>query len=140
MPTFLVVFLLPTLCFESFSEVGVGFVWLLFLLFSWSFCVLCPEFSPAVHACTYFYSFIVPFILFPEETFVWVQALQQRVPGSSLSQSSSWYRKEGTLTNGDFSYSVNISYRRVSFQSLSYVCCFLKITSSKQYAKVPHLG
>ena len=34
LPTSLVVFLLPTLCFESFSEVGVGFVWLLFLLLS----------------------------------------------------------------------------------------------------------
>ena len=28
----------------------------------WSFCVFCPEFSPAACACTYFYSFIVPFV------------------------------------------------------------------------------
>ena len=41
------------------------------------FLCLLSRISPAVHACTYFYSVIAPSILLPGETFVQAQALQE---------------------------------------------------------------
>lgn len=46
--------------------------------------VSCSQFAPTAHMCSYFQSLIVSLILLLEETFVQVQALQQRVPGPSL--------------------------------------------------------